>query len=430
MKKTKTRTYQEEYSIAQDFLLNWTPIKFEVKDANSLPPKWKFSNLENLDVNGRTRYWGTGFDGERLFTISGVKGDGYKARISDSRVVPVGGKTIQEQALQDAKHKASDKVRKDGYKSPYDSSVVKIFKSDIVTNKLPMLAEDYSVGSIKLWPLAAEVKVDGVRGLVSIKDGEIVVRSRYNVKYSFLQHLYPYWKEILNELPPGSELDGELYNHGMIFNKITGIVKSTISKDAETELIQHYVFDFMPPDSHSKLSYLDRYNMLSAIKTFATNIVGNEPVKLIPYTLVNSDQEVEDMHNSLVSLGFEGLVIRDLSAPYINRRSKSLLRFKKFITKEVTIVAIESGEGNMENCAVFKVKDEKGNIFSANMAATLEEKKIWFQNQQELIGKLLTIKYFGESEYGVPRQPIGLAIKSSGGSGSDIIEGVGFRDYE
>ena len=60
---------------------------------------------------------------------------------------------------------------------------------------------------------------------------------------------------------------------------------------------------------------------------------------------------------------------------------------------------------------MIKVKDPRGNEFSVRPSATFEQRKIWFDDPNLIVGKKMTYQYQNLSEFGVPRFPEGKDIR-------------------
>jgi DNA ligase-1 len=66
----------------------------------------------------------------------------------------------------------------------------------------------------------------------------------------------------------------------------------------------------------------------------------------VPYRKVNNEKDAEDFYREAVSKGHEGLMIKDLEAPYtVGKRGKYWLKWKKSESLDVVIIAAEWGHG-------------------------------------------------------------------------------------
>jgi hypothetical protein len=124
---------------------------------------------------------------------------------------------------------------------------------------LPMLANKYrppdpddsSQGNAPTLPLAAQSKLDGERHLVRVdpETGEVQQFSRQmNRRYHF-EHIQKESAQLLEFLPSGTILDGELYSPKLGFQLITSIAGSKTDSHAREKELDYYVFDIYHPDT-------------------------------------------------------------------------------------------------------------------------------------------------------------------------------------
>ena len=96
---------------------------------------------------------------------------------------------------------------------------------------------------------------------------------------------------------------------------------------------------------------------------------------------------------------------------YENKRSSHLLKIKTFQSDEFEIVDLEDGRGKMEGAAIMVCKSAKGDEFRCKMAGSIDRLKELFADKDALIGKKLTVKFQNTTDRGVPRFPVGVAIR-------------------
>ena len=65
----------------------------------------------------------------------------------------------------------------------------------------------------------------------------------------------------------------------------------------------------------------------------------------------------------------------------------------------------------MSDCAVFVCQTKKGEEFRCKMEGALETLKVYLSKPKSVIGKLLTVRYQGLTNGGVPRFPVGVAVR-------------------
>ena len=54
---------------------------------------------------------------------------------------------------------------------------------------------------------------------------------------------------------------------------------------------------------------------------------------------------------------------------------------------------------------------EEGELFKARPKGTREQRTLWFDNADSYIGATLTVRYFEMTDDGIPRFPVGIAIR-------------------
>jgi ATP-dependent DNA ligase len=98
---------------------------------------------------------------------------------------------------------------------------------------------------------------------------------------------------------------------------------------------------------------------------------------------------------------------------YETKRSKYLLKRKEFQDEEYKILDIIEGEGNKTNFAGAMVfKNELGIEFNSNIKGNREFLKELWDNREQYIGRLATVKFFNKTPTNhVPRFPYVIRIR-------------------
>lgn len=287
----------------------------------------------------------------------------------------------------------------------------------------PMLAIEFDVNKKKSvkFPVFVQPKLDGVRCLIYKENDQIVFQSRQNTIYDNFDHLLPELHHLISQFNDQDNLilDGELYTHGMPFEQITSMVRSSKSKRRHIETLNYHIYDcFYSGETNldkNLLSYNDRYQVLR--RAFGDTIFSK--LVLVETTLINNMEDIETFHTHYTSLAnpYEGIMIRTTDGAYKQQgRSKDLQKYKKFMDEEFEVVGHHEGTGCHSGTAIFECKSNVNSdkIFSVTMNGTLESKRAMMPNVESYYGKMLTVKYQEKSSEGIPRFPVG----------------IGFRDYE
>ncbi len=387
-----------------------------------LPKLYKrLCTLYKKDSKGKIREWSIHVEGNSYWTVTGQK-DGkmitHQPKYTVGKNIGKSNETTpEEQAVLEAQSHWQKRVDK-GYHE--DLELVSQDKTDEIFY-VPQLAQEYK--EIKSWPVYVQPKLDGIRCIIRLENGEIVGRTRNGKVLECIDHIIDQLKECFVE-DPELILDGELYNHELRndFNKITSLVRKKRSPEAleaAKSLIQYWVFDAPRVyDFDESVRFRTRnFGLISLLEGHCfdyddgmTNYIVNVQTKHCYNT-----QTLDEWHNTFLNDGYEGSIVRR-NAPYENKRSKNVLKRKEFFDSEYLVLDVVEGIGNRVGTAGNLVcrDTETEKEFHSNIKGTFEYLTEILENKDDYIGKLVTVKYFQLTPDGVPRFPFA----------------IGFRDYE
>ena len=341
--------------------------------------------------------------------------------------------TPKEQALREAQ-RDFDKKMKSGY-APTGSSSVSASSSKVQTGGVgsitigPMLADRYEPSKTRLtFPVFIQPKLDGVRCLVYQNPitNTLVFQSRQNTPYTNPPHIERAVRHLRNSFADLVEdvddvvLDGELYIHGREFREVSSIV-GTLRPSKEQRIhpelshLEYHIYDWFYLQSPNTMGYADRYEILQRAFNTAkpSNLLG---VHLVETRRAMDATEITGLHQYFTSQRYEGVMIRNRDGVYKQdgktNRSKDLLKMKDFFDEEYEIVGYHEGTGDWTGTPVWECRSkETGRVFSVTPNGPREDRQRMFQNVESYIGRLLTVKYQEKSSDGIPRFPIGVAIR-------------------
>lgn len=310
-----------------------------------------------------------------------------------------------EQSLLEIRHKYDKKVEQEYY-SPD--------RNFIPTLLSPMLGQQYEKHKDKIvYPVMVSKKLDGIRCLVRKENGIIKFRSRQNKSWSWStkqkQMIYDF-KILLEDLPEGTEIDGELYNHDLKFEEITSIVKREkdySSKDWEQ--IKYYAFDLVIEGDFEK-----RYKKLNELIEKYESVENYDKIVLVKNIYIKNEEELQKEFSKSIGKGYEGLMIRMLyssdktkrgleRSSYLHKRCVNILKLKALEDDEGEIVDVYSGEGREKDLALFVLKMKNGKTFNVRPQGTAETRRRWYEDKDNLIGKEATYVYQELSADGIPK---------------------------
>lgn len=361
----------------------------------------KFPTLYIADKSGKIRYWNISVRDSTIVRQYGQEGG---KEITTERTIQRGkniGKknetTPQEQAVLEARSTWT-KQKDLGYSE----------SRDVKPCILPMLANKWDDKKHYISvPFAVQPKLDGVRMLVGRQGDKIFAMSRTGKTVNFMDHIV---REVEGLLQDGDMLDGENFTPDKSFEEITGMCRTSLESTAKTrnfEAIHFHVFDYFnlknPDEPYGK-----RYEKLGKL------FERRKPVytHVVPTQIVDDKSKVQRLHDEYVAQGHEGIMIRDFGAPYsISQRSNFLLKHKNFQTEEYPIVGHQEAQGKDKGTVIWTCRTKKGQDFSVRPKGTFENRKRWHDNAEAYMGKLLTVQFQNLTTDGIPRFPVGIALR-------------------
>jgi ATP-dependent DNA ligase len=179
-----------------------------------------------------------------------------------------------------------------------------------------MLFSPYEEARLRRWraPYCIQPKLDGERCRAEISHGEVKLVSSELNEFTLVPHI----SEELRRLGYDNiELDGELYLHGKDFSAIHSIVSRRANIHDEWNNMQYHIFDVIDESAIQ----LDRLDQL-------LDFPESEFIKIVPTLIVDTVNEIFEHLDRFTNAGYEGFILRELSAPYIRRRSTFGMKFK------------------------------------------------------------------------------------------------------
>ena len=199
-------------------------------------------------------------------------------------------------------------------------------------------------------------------------------------------------------LEEGVGLDGELYLPGYGINEINSFIKNT-------EVPQHYKLQYWLYDiCIENMSAIERQNLLAKSFYFRTNVIKTKEDHLnnISRLVLLKNEDISDINSAIaardnyISLGFEGLVIREKHSEYQfgGRRNNSMLKFKKKEDGLFTIVDIVPEGIKRSNLGKFVLKNDiNDELFECTYNAPHSSQEEILVNKDKYIGKCALVEY-------------------------------------
>ena len=246
-----------------------------------------------------------------------------------------------------------------------------------------------------------EVKLDGVRVLAVCKAGKVELFSRNGKQFHNFPHIIKEIEAVLERKP--SPYDCVLY--GEVMSKdFQDLMKQVHRKDgkAATDSVLH-LFDFIPLKDFLEGGW-------DKPQTYRSNLVKYwvlENEDLLEHVQACEWEEVDlstdegnkrfvELNKTAVDGGYEGVMIKDVDAPYQCKRTHAWLKAKPFIEITLTVVDVEEGTGRNEGRlgAVIVEGEDDGYNYRLNCGSgfTDAQRDEYWTERASLIGNLIEIR--------------------------------------
>lgn len=249
------------------------------------------------------------------------------------------------------------------------------------------------VNKIK-YPASVQLKMDGMRFNAIVKDGKCEFRSRNGKEIQLLGNLEAEFVALADGVD--CVFDGELLvkENGKILDRQTGngilnkANKGTISA-AEAAKVHATVWDYIPymyfiEGAYNK-PYLNRFGVLSAMKF-------PDRVKLVESVGVNNLEEAQAIFEKYLADGEEGIILKDLSGIWENKRSKTQIKFKGELECDLKIVGVEEGTGKYAGMLGAIICESADGVIKVRVGSGFNDEQRKTYNA-DLVDKIVAVKY-------------------------------------
>lgn len=277
----------------------------------------------------------------------------------------------------------------------------KIYGKDFIPQFSVQLAQKYFDDPEKLLPQNTDyiltTKLDGVRAVIIKTDESVEVFSRQGQTFENLVEI----ERDAKQLPSGYVYDGELLldNKNNLDSKdlYRATMKIVSSDDVKRDIIFN-CFDYLPIEDFKNRVYktpcIERKTALHNLLSMS-NLYFIKEVEML-YS-GNDQSQITYWLDKITSEGGEGVMINISDAPYECKRTKGLLKVKKFQDLDLEILNIYKGTGKYSSTLGYIECRYKNNIVKVGSGFTDKERDEIINNPNNYIGKVATIKYFEES---------------------------------
>lgn len=281
-----------------------------------------------------------------------------------------------------------------------EKTVNKVYGEGTIPTFAVMLAESYEKKKDKVkGKFYITLKLDGNRCIAIVEDG-VKFFTRKGQSIEGMVELEEQFK-----LLPNGVYDGEILlinKDNLPSDELFRATQKVVRKDGEKKNLEFHIFDVLTVDEFkkgkSKKTYEQRRNTLdTVISTYITDDTPN--IKVLPVMYVGDDKEMIPAYASAVeSQGYEGIMVNTANGLYQSKRVNDLLKVKSMKTADLLVVSIvEAIDGQFEGLLGRVNVEYKGGLVGVGSGFTLEERKRFISNPDEICGKIIEVQFFEES---------------------------------
>jgi DNA ligase-1 len=194
---------------------------------------------------------------------------------------------------------------------------------------------DFTITDPIKYPVRVEAKLDGLRCIAVKHNGEVSMFTRSGTPIETLPRI----KAAIAALPLDNfVLDGEAMADS--WEDSASVMMSSKTKKDDGDM-RYHVFDCVPfaewQAQASKLTYEERLqNLVAAIG--AGPAVAAGPFRYVKSKTCANETELREFYSGCLDEGYEGVMLKDTTAPYRWKRSDAILKLKPVATEEGVIV--------------------------------------------------------------------------------------------
>ena len=252
------------------------------------------------------------------------------------------------------------------------------------------------------YPAYAQLKMDGMRFNAIVRDGKCEFRSRNGKEILLLGNLEQEFIALAGSVD--CVFDGELLvmfdgdyqfadrqTGNGILNKAN---KGTIS-EKEASQVHATVWDVIPyvmfETGYCATPYSKRFSSLEILVNKQSS--KNKKIWLVTSDIVQNLDEAQVLFEGYLEKGLEGIILKDGSGDWEDRRAKHQIKFKGELECDLKIVAVEEGKGKAEGMLGAIVCESADGVVKVSVGSgfsDLQRKQYWAEN---LVDRIVAIKY-------------------------------------
>jgi DNA ligase-1 len=161
--------------------------------------------------------------------------------------------------------------------------------------------------------------------------------------------------------------------------------------------LTYRVFDCMTADEFKAQqcdkTYAERRSMLESFPAMIH-------VEVLPVLYQGSDtSKITEWLTKITNEGGEGCMVNLTQAKYSWKRSRDLLKVKKFNSLDLEVIDIEEGSGRLAGTlGAIHVRYKNGNPVKVGSGFSDEERKLYWAHPELIMNRVVEVKFFEETQ--------------------------------
>ena len=197
-------------------------------------------------------------------------------------------------------------------------------------------------------------------------------------------------------LEEGACLDGELYLPSYKVNDINSFVKN--EKLPQHYQLQYWCYDIaidnMSYEARRKFRTENINRICYTFDTYDQHLNNKSKLILLPDVAICDIDDATRFRDKFISLGFEGLIIRDVSSAYqFGARNLAMLKYKRVDDAKFKIVDIVPEGVRTTLCKFVLRNDINDELFEATGNFDHSRQEYILKHKEDFIGKLATCEF-------------------------------------
>lgn len=194
----------------------------------------------------------------------------------------------------------------------------------------------------------------------------------------------------------GACLDGELYIPGYKVNDINSFVKN--EKLPQHLLLQYWCYDIaidnMSYEARRKFKIDNISRLCYTFDTYEQHLNNKSKLILLPDVVISNIDDATRFRDKFISLGFEGLIVRDVNSAYqFGARNLAMLKYKRVDDAKFKIVDVVPEGVRTNLCKLVLKNDINDELFECTLNFDHSRQEYILKNKEKFIGKYAFVEY-------------------------------------